>query len=276
MTKPTLTEAQAFAEQMLAQHFPGYRSPLLGQMFSIVGKLFTGKYPGYQACDCAFHDLTHTLEAAQALSRLLDGHIRSGASPILTARHFELAIAGILLHDSGYLKETGDSEGTGAKFTPVHVGRSAAFAAKCLPPFGVTPDEVRMVQNAIHSTGDDVKMDRLSFRDEHERFLGNALGTADILGQMATPDYPERLPGLYREFAEAAAGDNQQGKVPAYQDVRDLLRRTRSFYTHHVRQMLDQEWGGVYRAYNYHFPEKAENYFTAIEANLDRIDRMVA
>ena len=277
MRIPTLPETQLCTEGTLAQHFAGQDTKFLRDLFSLVEAMFAGRYPGYQACDCAFHDLSHTLEATMALAQLLDGHIRSGVSPALTARDFELAIAGMLLHDSGYLKETGDSQGTGAKFTLIHVERSAAFAARCLPALGVGPDELRVVQNAIHSTGVDVKMSRLAFRDGRERFLGCALGTADILGQMAAPDYPERLPALYREFAEAASGPYRSNPgIAVYLSAEDLIRRTRSFYDGYVRRMLDTEWDGVYRTYTHHFPNGRNQYFAAIEANLARIDQMLA
>ena len=36
------------------------------------------------------------------------------------------------------------------------------------------------------------------------RIVGFALGTADLLGQMAAPDYVDKLPVLYDEFVEAA------------------------------------------------------------------------
>ena len=43
---------------------------------------------------------------------LLDGHIKGASQPTITAREFELGIAAILLHDSGYIKQLGDNEGT--------------------------------------------------------------------------------------------------------------------------------------------------------------------
>ncbi|MEI6084969.1 MAG: hypothetical protein WCS70_11785 [Verrucomicrobiota bacterium] len=277
MQIPTLTDTQQCAENALTQHFPGHDAKFLRDMFALIGPLFAGQYPGFQACDCPFHDLTHTLQATLALARLLDGHIRSGAAPTLTARDVELAIAGILLHDSGYFKETGDNEGTGAKFTPIHVGRSAAFAARCLPAFGVQPDEVRIVQNAIHSTGADVRMARLAFRNDRERFIGCALGTADILGQMAAADYPERLPGLYREFNESALmAAPDSNTLVLYASAKDLMRRTRRFYTVNVQQMLDKEWSGVHRAYAHHFRDGTNQYFAAIETNLNRIDDILS
>jgi len=276
MRPPTLPETQRHTETVFAQHFAGHDATFLRQLFSLVETMFAGRYPGYQACDCAFHDVTHTLEATLALAHLLDGHIKNRTSPTLTARDFELAIAGILLHDSGYLKEVGDTQGTGAKFTLIHVDRSADFAARCLPAFGVSPDEVRVVQNAIHSTGVDVKMENLTFRDARERFLGCALGTADILGQMAAPDYPERLPALYREFAEAAAcSKSGNNGIAGYKSAEDLMGRTRSFYHGFVRRMLDTQWDGVYRDLAGHSPENTNHYFAAIEANLDRIDEIL-
>jgi hypothetical protein len=120
-------------------------------------------------------------------------------------------------------------------------------------------------------------MSRLAFRNERERFLGCALGTADILGQMAAPDYPERLPALYREFAEAAKDPAQSDAgIAAYRSAEDLIRRTRSFYDGYVRRMLDTEWDGVHRAYTYHFANGTNQYFTAINDNLARIDRILA
>ena len=39
-------------------------------------KLFDGKYPGYQKCDTAYHDLEHTLQAYLATARMFDGLIK--------------------------------------------------------------------------------------------------------------------------------------------------------------------------------------------------------
>ena len=49
--------------------------------------------------------------------------------PKLNPRLFELAVAAVLLHDSGYLKLRSDNVGTGAKYTYCHVLRSCSFAA---------------------------------------------------------------------------------------------------------------------------------------------------
>ena len=56
----------------------------------------------------------------------------------------------------------------------------------------------------IFCTGINAALDKIPFQSEAEKIVGFALGTADLLGQMAADDYVEKLPVLYAEFAEAA------------------------------------------------------------------------
>jgi hypothetical protein len=211
------------------------------------------------------------------MARLLDGHLKGGAAPHLTARECELATAASLLHDSGYIKEVGDNEGTGAKYTLTHVDRSADYAARLLPTLGLDADEVRIVCNAIHCTGVNVRMSLSLFRTPAERYIGCAVGTADILSQMAAADYPDRLPALFQEYQEAAAYDGLSGAgIGCYESVQDLMRRTRRFYQNNVQRMLNKEWGKVYEDYRHHFGDGPNPYFTAIDANLQRIDELLA
>jgi hypothetical protein len=257
-------------------HFPGQSTEFVSAVFPQIQNAFAGRHPAYQPCDTAFHDFAHTCQATMATARIFDGHLKSGSPPALTPRDFELGMAGILLHDIGFLKEAGDDSGTGAKHTFDHVDRGAKFADEFLSSLGVAPDEIRIVQLAIHSTANEVDMSRLAFPSEHDRFIGCALGTGDILGTMAAPDYPERLLGLHREFVEAAAYTLQSERVIArYPTAKDLLRKTRDFYHSYVQRMLDQQWGQVYRALEYHFADGRNHYLQAIEANLDKIDRLL-
>ena len=108
---------------------------------------------------------------------------------------------------------------------------------------------------------------RLEFRNGREHFLGCALGAGDLLGQMAATDYPERLPLLYLEFQEVAAG---------YTNVEDMLHRTRNFYETHVRRLLNTQWANVQRALMHHFPSGRNELLEAVENNLTRIDCALA
>ena len=110
-------------------------------------------------------------------------------------RLFELALLAALLHDSGYLKKHGDTDGTGAKYTIIHVHRSAVFAAEFIANKGLPPVEIKAVQNMILCTGVNARLeDAIPFQNESERITGFALGSADLMGQMAAADYVDKLP----------------------------------------------------------------------------------
>lgn len=255
-------------------HFPGRDTGFLRTAFREVQRLFEGHYPGYQACDIAYHDFAHTYVASAAVARILDGHLKSGESPSLAPRDFELAIAGILLHDTGYIKKTGDCGGTGAKYTLTHAGRSVEFAQVLLTQLAATPDEVWTVQSAIRYAGldDDTEVPAIAARG---RFIGCVVGAGDILGQMAAPDYPERLPSLYNEFREAATAAGLAGTgIGSYQSATDLMGQTRAFYQTYVQRMLTTRWGRVHEALRYHFADGRNQYLDAIAQNLDRIDQL--
>ena len=255
-------------------HFPGQDPGFLQSTFGAVQQFFEGRFPGYQACDSVYHDFAHTNVACEAVARILDGHLISGAAPRITARDFELTIAAILLHDTGYIKKTGDCEGTGAKYTLVHPSRSIEFAQVLLTELGVTLDEIGKVQAAIHFAGgeDNQAAPALSARD---RFIGCVVGSGDLLGQMAAPDYPERLPGLYAEFHEATLFAGIEGTgIGSYQNAADLMRRTREFYETHVLDLLTHRWDRVHEVLQYHFADGRNQYLDAIVQNLDRIDRL--
>lgn len=274
---PLSTTTQAFVCDLKRWHFPNHRSAFPESLFLQVDNLFAGNYPGYQRSDTAYHDLRHTCDATEATARLLDGHLKGQLQPRLTTRDFELAIAAGLLHDSGYIKQTGDNEGTGAKYTLTHVQRSADFAGRFLPPLGVTADEVRNVQSAIQCTAANINVSQMIFASPAAKYIACAVGTADILSQMAASDYPESLPNLYKEYVEAAAYSGLHGSgLASYRSAEDLLCRTRNFYEVHVQRLLTEQWGGVYRDLEHHFGNGANQYFAAIEANLQRIDLLPA
>ena len=196
--------------------------------------------------------------------------------PRVGSLDFQLIIVATLLHDSGFIKQIGDNEGTGAKYILTHVERSQKFAANFLPGFGLTVDEIILIQLFIRCTGVKVDVDRVPFYDDRERFFGWVLGTGDILGQMAAPDYPERLSRLYEEFTEAAAYSNTNGSgIEVYHSAEDLMRQTRDFYEGYVKQLLERQWGEVHKALLHHFDDGKNHYFNSIEANLDHIEREV-
>src|SRR5438034_10587676 len=182
--------------------FPGGDQLFVPGVFGWALDCFSGKYRDYQAVDARYHDFEHTLQGTLCMARLLRGRHFAEAEPRLTQRMVQLGILAILLHDTGYLKRRDDTDGTGAKYTVVHVPRSAEFAAELLGEKGFPEAEIRAVQHMIQCTGVDAVLSVIPFQDELEKVVGFALGTADLLGQMAAEDYADKLPILYSEFAE--------------------------------------------------------------------------
>ena len=237
--------------------------------FGSAAECFTGRYVDYQSVDTDYHDFEHTLQGALCMVRILHGRHMAAAQPALTRRIFELGLLAILLHDTGYLKKRDDIEGTGAKYTATHVNRSTEFAARFLSEKGYHLKDIHAVQNMIRCTGVDATLSNIPFQDEMERIVGHALGTADLLGQMAADDYVEKLPVLYDEFAEA--GHNAPPKssvVSMFSSAKDLLKKTPDFWDKYVKLKLDRDFGGVFRFLNEPYPDGANFYMGKIESNI--------
>lgn len=251
---------------------PGTSPALINEVAVLVEDLFEGRHPDYQKADLKYHTLDHTILATQCYIDLAEGRVRHGAEPALDGRRFSLGYAAILLHDSGYLKTRDDADGTGAKYTSSHVGRSCSLAKRFLPDLGCTDEEIVAVQNAISCTGVNSRIEEIHFRSEWERVLGCMVVTADYLGQMADPDYPEKLPGLFEEFEES----NNFSRVPfekrPFRSARELMEKTTGFWRQFALPKLERDYNGVYRVLAQ--ADGSNPYIEAVEANLARITAM--
>lgn len=264
----------AVVQAAYREMFPDGDPLFVSRVFGWAVQAFRGEVPGYQPADTEYHDLEHTLRETLCFARLLLNRHRSGAQPRLTRRHFELGLVAVLFHDAGYLKRSDDLEGTGAKYTLVHVHRSAEFARSFLQARDYPEADIQTVQTMILCTGLDADPDRLPFADEAERAVGCALGTADLLAQMAAEDYLEKLPALYTEFAEAAAyAQDPHSYVAAYRSPEDLLRRTPVFWESWARPRLERQLRGFYRFLSDPYPAGRNEYLERIEAHMTQLRR---
>lgn len=272
-----ITELEARAAMLATHddHFPNRSARFLENLFTTIEQLFAGNLPGYRACDLPYHNFLHTCETVTTLAHLLDGHLRSRQSPSLTGRDYELAMTAMWLHDIGYLRRDDETfEGTGAQFTRTHVDRSLAVAAHLLPAWNVAPAELETICIAIRATAFPPQICVLPDTAPTETFLARAVASADLIGQLAAPDYPERLPKLFTEFDEVArtSGNPMFG----YRSVEHLRKETRRFFEQTIRPILENELGGVHQALAHHFPDGIHHYWRAIEANLQRIESAAA
>jgi len=252
--------------------FPDGDRMFISRIFSWAVDCFTGQFPGYLPIDARYHDFEHTLQGTLCMTRLLHARGLAHAQPLLPRRTFELGILAILFHDTGYLKRSDDKDGTGAKYTVTHVRRSADFAHEFLSGRAVDPREIKAVQNMILCTGFNARLDAIPFQDPAERIAGFALGTADLLGQMAAPDYVDKLPMLFLEFQEAARfSDDKSHPVSMFKTVDELRRQTPTFWQSHVRSKLEKDFAGLYRFLADPYPDGPNEYVDRVEQNVRRI-----
>ncbi len=266
----------ALVRETFVRLFPGAATTWIERIFGDVETLFAGRHPDYAPIDLRYHDLEHTLQATVCLTLLLEGYQTSGEQSGITARQFELAVASGLLHDAGYLKLRSDTVGTGAKYTFCHVLRSCSFAASYLPSLGATESEVGGVLGAINCTGPTKEISRLHFQDPVERFVGCALATADYLGQMAAPDYPDELEILFSEFMESDDYVHLPVERRMFQSADDLIARTPDFWRKIVRPKLEKDFEGVHRYLAEPYPDGHNAYLEAVERNIAIIEARLA
>ena len=261
----------AFVEEKFSALHPEAGLAWLRTIFHDIEVLFLGRHPDYAPIDVGYHDLEHTLQATVCIVLLFEGRRAAGVEPHLTPRQFELAVAGVLLHDSGYLKLRSDLAGTGAKYTFCHVLRSCAFAASYLPTLGATDHEIEAVLGAISCTGPTKDVRLLRFRDPVERVIGCALATADYLGQMAAADYPDELEILFREFEESDDFIHLPAERRTFKSAADLIARTPVFWRKFVLPKLENDFQALYRFLARPYPQGPNPYLDAVEANIAKI-----
>lgn len=253
----------AKAIDIVRQINPDYDSTLAHLVFSDVLRLFRGEFPGYCAIRTPYHDLHHTLDVFLCALRLAHGVHISGT--VLADSEITCIMLSTLFHDIGYAQCLDEDSGTGAQFTLTHVGRGIEFMHRYLLERDFPSGWAIPIACLMNSTNPGIAFEAIEFPDERTRLLGQIVGSADIVGQMADRTYLEKLLFLYQEFNEAKFGN--------YANLHDLLRQTKSFYETALEKKLNGSFEGVYKKFTFHFSE-----FTGIENNyyLESIEKNIA
>jgi hypothetical protein len=249
-------------KKIFSIYYPSRDFSPVKKNFGIIVRVFRGLHRGYRACNTEYHNLGHTMDALLATARLVDGRNMEGAP--LDRRLVVNLFNAALLHDTGYIQEEWDTDGTGAKYTSNHVERSILFLGKNGADLGIDGADAATVERLIRCTGLSVDLDTIDFSSEDERFAGCLLGTADLMGQMSDRAYLEKLIFLYNEFREAG--------IPGFNTEFDILRKTVDFYEITLAR-LKGPYMAVYELARPHFRARF-----SLDANLymDAITRHIA
>ncbi|CAB5079941.1 temperature sensitive supressor-like [Olavius algarvensis associated proteobacterium Delta 3] len=211
-----LKEVQA----TLYDAFPNVAMDPIVTAFGDIVALYEGRNPGFHACSTGYHDLQHTTDTFLAMARLLHGGAVLGET--FSADHVATGLISALYHDSGYLQEITDTEGTGAKYTLDHEERGAAFFERYGRSAGMSTENLRIGRLLILSTDLSESTAENADRPPAIGLLCRLMVAADLLAQMSERNYLEKLLFLYREFREAG--------IDNYPNELDLLNKTIGFY----------------------------------------------
>lgn len=251
--------------------FPDQKLDRVRDLMGAVDDLYHGKIHPYQASDMAYHDLEHTLQVTLCWARMFQSLKEHKPEYPVVYADFLLGIAACLLHDTGYLKETDDPTGTGAKYVLIHEHRSCTISRRFLMRLEWPDSAISVVQRLIASTGPRAVIDGIPYISPTEKVLAQMLATADFLAQMADPAYLDKLPSLFKEFEEFDRLRGLSNTERPFPNLDTLVSSTPQFWYQFVLPRLKGDYNNVYRLLNKPWPDGQNVYVQQAEANIDAL-----
>ncbi len=237
-------DVEAEIGRMFHLLYPRRTDGKIRQAIGDAARLFRGEYPGYAACDTAYHDLQHTLDVCLAMARIMAGYVREERNGIIDADLFAFGVIAALFHDAGYIRRTSDAlHSNGAEYTKIHVTRSGRFLRDYLREVGLGKFSAAAAPT-LHFTGYERAAQRIRVPDPVFRLIGNMLGSADIIAQMSDRCYLEKCYG--RLYPELVVGQVDRKKHAdgreelIFASAEDLVMRTPQFYQTAMKRLHQQ------------------------------------
>ncbi len=208
-----------------------------------VRQLYAGNWPEYEACQVGYHTMQHALDVTLATARMAAGWNRLNRVTPLQDTFFNAGIISALFHDSGYIKDRGDNNGKGGKYSFNHIDRSIKIATFYLQKNNWPQEIIDLVKRIITITEFNKRPDLTPFRNVQEGIIARMMATADLMAQMADVDYMRRLHDLYDEFFEAyeliGRPQLERKGIRIYKNFEEMLDATISFYDSIILPRLD-------------------------------------
>jgi len=230
----------------IAREEYGRTPPRLRALLDDVADLYGGRWPTHEACQVGYHNIDHAHDVGLAVARMVAGWHKVNSRQPLPERLFMAGLAGALFHDAGYIKEKGDTEGRGGKFTFTHVERSALMARHYLVARKWAGKTIDLVERIIAATDfyADPGLVPEPTEENREPVIIRMVATADLVSQIADINYLERIHELFKEFEEGY-GHERPEKLTArgvliFNSAREMVLGTLNFYERFVLPRLVQ------------------------------------
>lgn len=269
---PKNIDSQPTIDQILAilDHDFALRAEL-EPLFHDVDELYAGNWPEYESCQTPYHTFQHALDVTLAALRMASGwNIQNPTDRLATDSITCLALAS-MFHDAGYIKDKGDEDGFGGKYSFTHTTRSQSICSRYLSQKQYPEAMTRVVLNIIENTDFGSLPDLTTYTSSAEGLIARIVGSADLIAQMSDIKYMDHLHHLYAEFSEAyefhGAATLKEMNIQVFETFDDLLSATTGFYEHVVIPRL-AFLGRMDQYLIPYFGEKRNPYLENIIANL--------
>lgn len=233
-------------QKILALIIPDCGETFLNRLHADMNGIFAGKLLGFRESQAKYHDLRHTRSVALATLRLLHGMCCNGIT--LPPDVIRLGMVCAYFHDTGMLLTVRDDAATGAAYLKNHEERSIGFIRQYMHDNGFPSAYLDNCEAIINCTNLTVEPQQLTFESPEIRHVGFALGTADILAQMADRYYLECLPLLHLEQQDAG--------IQRHPSSLALMRQTTSFYHEVIERRLLTAFDNSCRFMRSHFQQR--------------------
>jgi hypothetical protein len=243
---PTRIVIDAFVANVMAtfqKAFPGAPSQQVG----VFEQGIRMSLEALTNSDCSYHDLHHTIMVADVGQSILWGRLTSQGD--VSADDWIHAMLAMAYHDIGFIRgilkgdrggryivnEFGDTVvppagATDAYMAPYHVSRSCLFVKE-----RYATESLVEVGTLIHH----IEMTRFPVpNDAYYQRVGDFSGlvrAADLIGQMADPQYIQKLSRLFMEFTETGEAERL-----GYNNPGELRAEYPTFFFERVRPYISE------------------------------------
>lgn len=247
-------------------------SPLLSNLLFDVSALYEGLWPTHEACQVEYHTFGHAIDVALSTARMIAGWNKTHNDFSITEDVFLCAMAAAVFHDAGYIKDKGDQDGHGGKFTFNHVERSMNLAREYLKENNWPSQAVDVVPRIISITEYQKNLDPVKlFNDKRKLAVARMVATSDLIAQMADVNYLQRLKYLFAEFKEGYEFESAETLAElglhVFKSVKEIMDGTTDFYENFVVPRL-KAFGHMDQYLNAFFGGGRNPYQENIAANL--------
>lgn len=238
------------------------------QSYRHVTDFFRGEDPSFERNNLPYHNLRHTRIVTLATARLFHGLYLSGVE--IRAVAVEKGLLCALFHDIGMLELRIESHPfLGSISSITHETLSSKLLRTYINVIGLPIFYSIECEEIINHTNLNINPGTISCSSE-SKLIGQVVGSADIIAQMADRYYLECLSSLFYEMEK----DNKS----EYKTLQEMMHNTTAFYEL-VKERLEHQLGNVHRALHFHFKQTQgidrNIYIDQINANIDYLNKII-